>query len=431
MSTGYWEPHRCRLEWVLFLIYLSSVLVSVKSDCQAHPSFIACTRAVPRLTHLVKAGQLSHVMITQYDGELSTDIPEGYGNYTVKSLQVSKSRITNIQPRFFARLSNNKLSHLTLSAVNGTLHLDSGTLGGLESVLHTLYVSDPVLQDVSYLAKLSQLDQVSLVRTSLAELPPNFVTVLRHVIKLDLSSNQLTTLPWSEVAKRIADITFSEIKLANNRWHCDCGLRPLVVAPLEAKRKVANFECSTPADLADLPLQALTVESICPETPELPVDKRPSVPGWNTGVVGGNDAGTGSDSEPAESKPNYGNEEQPLSVAQGEEAKLATAGGMSTEVIAVIIAIVVVVAIVLIAVIVFKVRSKNQRQRKQDGDKPSHKSSTYCHVIEHPNSKQAGRNSGTNNSGAPAAPGNSYNRDLEDSERQPLAPPYYSRDPRL
>ncbi|KAF7261957.1 hypothetical protein EG68_00954 [Paragonimus skrjabini miyazakii] len=420
------------------LLSLVLLLVSSYTDasCQKIGNTVSCLYSIPNMEELKSEDTYFHVNIRYYNGGLYTAEPEGSMDHKVASIQIQKSSIGQIQPRFFSRFTGGVLSELVMKDVNGSTKVDSETFGGLENSLKKLRIMDHRLEDVSYVAQLHGLTELVLIRTGLTRFPDNIGPLLEHLKRLDLTGNQLTRLPWNLIAKRLPHQDFTAIQLGQNKWKCDCSMKPLIQAPLAAKIKVIDLNCMDPSGSGSIPFTTLKLEDICavesdedrrvngeqsnsiaePHSPTSELDGKPVYPD----VVGSRDSHPG------------------LQGTQGEESEeqqqLATAGGMSTEVIAVIVAVIVVVLIVLIAVIVFKVRSRNQRRRQQATNKqPSHKSNAYCHVIEHPTSKTGNnpaRPSGAASAGPPSA--SMYARDMDHTERQPLAPPYYAqRDNRL
>ncbi|KAF6767740.1 hypothetical protein AHF37_10246 [Paragonimus kellicotti] len=401
---------------------LSLVLLLVPSftdaSCQKIGNTVSCLYSIPNMDELKSEDTYFHVNIRYYNGGLYTAEPEGSMDHKVASIQIQKSSISQTQPRFFSRFTGGVLSELVMKDVNGSTKVDAETFGGLENSLKKLRIMDHRLEDVSYVAQLHGLTELTLIRTGLTSFPDNIGPLLEHLKRLDLTGNQLTRLPWNLIAKRLPQQDFTVIQLGQN------------------KIKVIDLNCIDPSGSGSIPFTTLKLEDIC--TTESDEDRR--VDGEQSNSI----AEPHSPNSELDGKPGYpdvagsGDSHSGLRGTQGDEdeeqQQLATAGGMSTEVIAVIVAVIVVVLIVLIAVIVFKVRSRNQRRRQQATNKqPSHKSNAYCHVIEHPTSKTGSnpvRPSGAASAGPPSA--SMYARDMDHTERQPLAPPYYAqRDNRL
>ncbi|KAF8568936.1 hypothetical protein P879_01287 [Paragonimus westermani] len=419
---------------------LSLVLLTVPyytdAVCQKIGNTVSCLYSIPNMDELKSEDTYFHVNIRYYNGGLYTAEPEGSVDHKVASVQIQKSSISHTQPRFYSRFTGGVLSELVMKDVNGSTKVDAETFGGLENSLKKLRIMDHRLEDVSYVAQLHGLIELVLIRTGLTRFPDNIGPLMDHLKLLDLTGNQLTRLPWNLIAKRLSHQDFTAIQLGQNKWKCDCSLKPLIQAPLAAKIKVVGLDCMDPSGSGSIPFTTLKLEDIC----AVESDEVRKVDGDQSNSVAEPHSPT-AERDGKEVYPDIADsrESDPgLRGTQGEQdeeqQQLATAGGMSTEVIAVIVAVIVVVLIVLIAVIVFKVRSRNQRRRQQATSKqPSHKSNAYCHVIEHPTSKTGNnpvRPSGAASAGPPSS--SIYGRDMDHTERQPLAPPYYAqRDNRL
>ncbi|KAA3681453.1 uncharacterized protein DEA37_0001823 [Paragonimus westermani] len=422
------------------LTLLSLVLLTVPcytdAICQKIGNTVSCLYSIPNMDELKSEDTYFHVNIRYYNGGLYTAEPEGSVDHKVASVQIQKSSISHTQPRFYSRFTGGVLSELVMKDVNGSTKVDAETFGGLENSLKKLRIMDHRLEDVSYVAQLHGLTELVLIRTGLSRFPDNIGPLMDHLKLLDLTGNQLTRLPWNLIAKRLPHQDFTAIQLGQNKWKCDCSLKPLIQAPLAAKFKVVGLDCMDPSGSGSIPFTTLKLEDICAvesvEDRKVNEDQSNSVaePQSPTAELDGK----GVYPDIADSRDPHPGLRGTQSEEDEEQQQLATAGGMSTEVIAVIVAVIVVVLIVLIAVIVFKVRSRNQRRRQQATTKqPSHKSNAYCHVIEHPTSKTGNnpvRPSGAASAGPPS--GSIYGRDMDHTERQPLAPPYYAqRDNRL
>ncbi|VDP82730.1 unnamed protein product [Echinostoma caproni] len=205
----------------------------VESTCYPYVRFLNCRGSLPELHELVTAGIGTNVQVSNFDGELRVDWPEKRDEFSVQSFQIHNSNIRGIAPRFFAEFSSNSLESLVLNAVNGTFELNKQTLGGLENVLKSIRISSRWLGDISYFAELKQLHTFYLGLTHLNEVPANFGSLIKRLVNVDLSKNELTRLPWDALASRIRDFEVQRFRLADNPWHCDCSLRPLLEVPDE------------------------------------------------------------------------------------------------------------------------------------------------------------------------------------------------------
>ncbi|CAL8097258.1 unnamed protein product [Calicophoron daubneyi] len=424
----------------LFLVYslfaLTILLLrphSVRTECIPFHSLISCMYRMPAARDFDAHHSDIDVIIKEYSGHFRSDRSENRYQSPISSLQIQKSEILSMEPQFFARYSANGLQHLILNSVRGDLRLDEQTLGGLESVLKSLQVSDHELTDIKYLPSMKSLKKLSLVSTRLSSLPARFDELLSHLDNLDLMNNSLTTLPWKALAERVQSPQLQHIRLALNPWHCDCSMKPLLGLGPDAIKRIVGLICATPIELKERPFNSLTLEEICPEPqePEKPIQELPGIE-------------MAKNEEPQEEKEKHFNNVYP---AQGREeekftdsllppvkprelsrdqSQVATAGGtMSTEVIAVIVAVVVVLVIVVLAVVVYKVRQRNYKRQRDGSKQPSQKSTSYCHVVAHEPSDRPMRP-------PVGATLPEYGRDAEHTERQPLAHGYNNyRDNRL
>lgn len=415
----------CLATLALALLYVVSHSDSL---CTRHAVLLMCQYTFPDAGILGEIGMATDFILTGYHGPLELPTVASTWKYSMKSIQIQHSHVTHMDEHFFARFSNGELERLTLNNVNGTFQLDKYILGGLEDTLVSLRVTEHPVGDVSYLSNLKKLGRLQLTRTGLTRLPDNFGKVLDHINVLDLTGNDLTTFPWDVIAERLEMEKLYSVRLNANKWRCDCLMKPLVEASQAAKGKITGLQCAEPPHLTDYNLLTLRVGHIC-SAEELAVVGhavvKPEIPAAETAPIGRDQGiltGSGDVGPPERGEP------------PGVPPQLATASsGFSTEIIAVIIAVILVVVVVIIVVIIFKVRSSNQRSSQQSTSKhPTHKNNPYCHVIEHPSSKSAGNSRPSGISVVGPSPSGHYARELDQAERQPLAPPYHAeKDNRL
>ncbi|CAH8461566.1 unnamed protein product [Dicrocoelium dendriticum] len=406
-----------------FALILLFVVNRTDSLCTKHAVLLMCRYTFPDAKMLGEIGMGTDMILIGYHGPLEIPKSASAGKYSMKSIQIQQSHITYMAEHFFARFSSGDLTRLTLNNVNGTFQLDKYALGELEDTLVNLRVTEHPVGDISYLSNLKKLERLQLTRTGLTSLPDNFEEVLGHISVLDLTGNELTTLPWDVIAERLEIEKLYSVRLNANKWHCDCRMRPLVEASPAAKDKVAGLQCAEPPHLADYNLLTLRAGHICSaeelvvEAPvvvqaEMPVVENAPVDRVQGVLTGSGDVGPAERSEPLDAPP-----------------QVATAGsGLSTEIIAVIVAVILVAVVVIIVVIIFKVRSSNQRSGQHATPKhPTHKNNPYCHVIEHSSSKPTGNSRPSGTTAAGPVPAGHYGRELDQAERQPLAPPYHAQ----
>lgn len=84
----------------------------------------------------------------------------------------------------------------------------------------------------------------------------SFDSIAKTIRKLDLSNNQLITLP-DNIFEQIKNPALDRaILLDGNLWHCDCRLIPLA-RQLIIRNLVAEFECKTPSCLEVSPMDGI------------------------------------------------------------------------------------------------------------------------------------------------------------------------------
>ncbi|THD25210.1 hypothetical protein D915_004034 [Fasciola hepatica] len=421
------------LQFCLSLACLSHICTRTEAICYKHGKLLNCLNSIPRRSELEGAGMQISVQINNYGGELIADLPEEKNSYSVNSLQIFNSTIRKIMPRFFSEFSSNGLELLLFNGVSGEFELNAQTLSGLEEVLTTIRVTNSrPLRDISYFAELKKLTKLHLGLTDLAEVPANFATVLSRLISMDLTRNKLTRLPWDALASRIQAVEFQRSRLSDNQWHCDCTLLPLLQVPEDSLHKIVGFQCASPSGVAGFTLAEFRAANLCKSPPIKESGKDDNFYG-KVPFEGADESQLGV--EPGDKLNPLSGSGEPGSVdlregTQGENTQdvntEVASAGLSTEVIAVIVAIVVVALIVLIAVIAFKARQSSQRRTQASRKQPTQKSNSYCAVIEHPSPPRGG--SGAQKSDTSGV-NNTYIKDPDHVERQPLAPGY--RDNRL
>ncbi|KAA0184432.1 hypothetical protein FBUS_03436 [Fasciolopsis buskii] len=391
------------------LFYASQIVTITEASCYKHGILLNCINKIPDSSDFTSS-KLESIQISNYEGDLTIDLPPDKNVHLISSVQIFNSTIHRIAPRYFADISGGSLQTLTLNAARGDFHLDAQTLGGLENVLQTLRVSVRTLGDISYFAELKKLTTLYLGLTELTEVPENFGTVISRVIAMDLSKNKLTRLPWDALARRIQNVEVSRIRLANNPWHCDCSLRPLLELPAEQISKITGFECATPSGVAGFTLTEFQAANLCKPLPaeELNRENESNEKGVFEGVDeypirDESTARRSSIIKPGESVDPDIQEGTHEEIRPNVNTEVASAG-LSTEVIAVIVAIVVKLTTFSFSFYVFSSSA----------------------VIEHPSPPRG--TSGGPKSGV-SGTNNNYTRDVDHVERQPLAPGY--RDNRL
>lgn len=401
------------LKHSLILIVLCIVANSgVDASCRIISTLIKCTDTMITDAELANADNANDLHVQNYHGQLAT---QGNSESELNSIQLQGSNITHIQPKFFYQFTNGNLKYLILNRVAGNFRLNSETLAGLEKVLLRLEVNDHELQDMGDIGNFEKLQKLKLVRTGITKMPRGFGRIVPHLEELDVSNNNLTWLPWEALANRLENSYSRSLRVGNNPWHCDCRMKPLVTASIQAKRKVSGLNCASPPELAGQKFDTLKVEDIC-TAPLEPEVKDPSPDGGTEKPVSGKDETSGE----AESSGKGG---VSTNTDQGQgEAVIASAGSsaLSTEIIAVIVAVCVIVVVIISAVIAYKVRQRNARRKTTGGKGSTFQSNAYCAVVENPEE------------GRMKHPSKLSHHDV--SEREPLAGTGYNSrypDPRL
>ncbi|CAH8580999.1 unnamed protein product [Schistosoma turkestanicum] len=422
----------------LFFILYSIPTKLIHGSCEPAQTVIICTNEFPSSSFLNNLTGKYELIIRSVKTKLDIKSFEKYHGAQIKRLQIEKSTIYSIEPKFFNIFSRNSLERLSLSNVDGSYRLDAQSLAGLSEKLNTLRINDHTLYNIDDFVILNKLTRLYLVRTHLTQLPNNFKQLLTHLEDINLSENLLTYIPWKELAERIQNDQFLKIQLGKNLWNCDCSVKPLIELKPEAKAKIYEFRCHTPENLKSRELTELTVDDVCKE--ELSQSAIPSKD-FSSNF---NNIGVFDQYQPS-GQGSSGNQQQngdlgemsgrhglkPASV-DGTEQELATAGsssGISTEMIIVICVVIACIMIIIISLIVYSSRKRAQRRKQQERNLGvSHKTNSYCAVIEHnpssriPNEKQATSQSAYNN----------YSRGILQPEKEPLAHGYGNyRDGRL
>ncbi|CAH8876109.1 unnamed protein product [Trichobilharzia szidati] len=423
---------------VLFLYYAANCVKGITGNCETAQSVIICTNELPSSQFLNNLTGKYELIIKSVKTKLNIKSFEKYQGAKITRLQIEKSTLFSIEPKFFATFSGDSLERLSLSNVDGTYRLDAQSLAGLSEKLKFLRINDHNLNinnNIDDFVILNKLTSLYLVRTQLTSLPDNFKQMLTHLEDINLSENMLTYMPWKSLAERIQNDQFLKIQLGKNLWHCDCGIKPLVELKPEAKAKIYEFRCHTPENLKSRELSGLAVEDICSEE----LSNSGGLSGDFTGSYNENHGGFDNYNNPTGQ--NYpgkssniddvssGKDLKPVNTRGQNDQVLSTAGGLSTEMITVIVAVIAVVLVVIIALIAYSVRKRSQRRKQQERNLGvSHKTNSYCAVIEHnPSSRMQSEKQVSSHS-----PYNNHSRGMSQPEKEPLAPGYNNyRDGRL
>ncbi|CAH8668547.1 hypothetical protein MS3_00003653 [Schistosoma haematobium] len=420
---------------LLFFTIHSIPIKLIHGSCEPAQFVIICTNEFPSRSFLNNLTGKYELIIQSVKTKLDVKSFEKYQGAQIKRLQIEKSTIYSIEPKFFNIFSRNSLERLSLSNVDGPYRLDAQSLAGLSEKLNTLRINDHALDNIDDFVILNKLTRLYLVRTHLTQLPNNFKQLLTHLEDINLSENLLTYIPWKELAERIQNDQFLKIQLGKNLWNCDCSVKPLIELKPEAKAKIYEFRCHAPENLKSRELTELTVDDICKE--ELSQSVIPSEDlssNYNIGVFDQYQP-TGQDNSNQQQNGDFGetsgrHDLKPVN-ADGNEQQLATAGssGISTEMIIVICVVIACIIVIIISLIVYSSRKRAQRRKQQERNLGvSHKTNSYCAVIEHnPSSRTPSEKQATSQS-----PYNNYSRGISQPEKEPLAHGYGNyRDGRL
>ncbi|CAH8626253.1 unnamed protein product [Heterobilharzia americana] len=377
--------------FLLFTYYSVNIVKQINGNCEPSQYVIICTNELPSSQFLNNLTGRYELIIKSVKTKLEVKSFEKYQGAKITRLQIEKSTLFSIEPKFFAIFSSNSLERLSLSNVDGTYRLDAQSLAGLSEKLNTLRINDHDLSDnIDDFVILNKLTRLYLVRTQLTTLPDNFRQLLTHLEDINLSENFLTYMPWKTLAERIQNDQFLKIQLGKNLWNCDCGIKPLVELKPEAKTKIYEFRCHSPENLKSRELSELTVEDVCSEELNNPMGSFRDVTRNYKDNLGVFDNYNNPGGESYEGR-NINLDEmstrkdlKPVDAHDQSGQQLATAGNLSTEMITVIVGIIAVVLVVMTAFIAYAVRKRSQRRKQHERNLGvSHKTNSYCAVIEH------------------------------------------------
>ncbi|VDP56026.1 unnamed protein product [Schistosoma margrebowiei] len=220
---------------LLFFTIYSIPIKLIHGSCEAAQSVIICTNEFPSSSFLNNLTGKHELIITSVKTKLDIKSFEKYQGAQINRLQIEKSTIYSIEPKFFNIFSRNSLERLSLSSVDGSYRLDAQSLAGLSEKLNTLRINDHALDNIDDFVILNKLTRLYLVRTHLTQLPNSFKQLLTHLEDINLSENLLSYIPWKELAERIQNDQFLKIQLGKNLWNCDCSVKPLIELKPEAK----------------------------------------------------------------------------------------------------------------------------------------------------------------------------------------------------
>ncbi|OXA53428.1 SLIT and NTRK-like protein 5 [Folsomia candida] len=170
------------------------------------------------------------------------------GFVSLKKINLSNCRIMDIDQDTFLGLQI--IYHLDLS-YNSLSSINLNT-----SAVKTLNLRGNPIKNLDFNKHL--LDEIDLSNCSLDRIPPNRPFLFSSLKKINLDSNKLTTLPWSEV--RATDLR--HISLKENPWRCDCHMHFLEedlhnVYHINTEDDVV---CDSPPKLRGLGLDSITRE---------------------------------------------------------------------------------------------------------------------------------------------------------------------------
>ena len=173
------------------------------------------THVPPNLPHNIKVLDLSDNII----GVLSDNSFVKYEYLEI--LYIRNNSLRTIRPKAFARMR--MLLYLDLS-FNSLVSIPSTIFNDLSALLtlslqgnRITVIEKQTFQNVSYLTNLF------LGGNHIELIEPEAFKGLSRLQRLELQNNALTKLD-SQIVQYFS-ISLKEIKLHNNRWYCDCGLR--------------------------------------------------------------------------------------------------------------------------------------------------------------------------------------------------------------
>ncbi|TNN19214.1 SLIT and NTRK-like protein isoform 2 [Schistosoma japonicum] len=368
---------------LLFLTLHSIPIQFVHGSCETAQSVIICTNEFPSSSFLNNLTGKYELIIRSVQAKLDIKSFEKYQGAQIRRLQIERSTIYSIEPKFFNIFSRNSLERLSLSNVDGSYRLDAQSLAGLSEKLNTLRINDHTLENIDDFVILNKLTRLYLVRTHLTQLPENFKQLLTHLEDINLSENFLTSMPWKALADRVQNDQFLKIQLGKNLWNCDCSLKPLIELKPEAKAKVYEFHCHSPENLKLREITELTTDDVCKE--EL---SRASIPSKDLSL-NNNNTGLSGEYPSGQEYNNYNNQNPDLNgmfnrndlqPVNADQQELATAGsgGLSTEMIIVIAVVIACIVILIISLIIYSSRKRAQRRKQQERNLGvSHKTNSY------------------------------------------------------
>lgn len=128
----------------------------------------------------------------------------------------------------------------------------NSTMVRLAEVVIFVNLADTINQTT--FAGLTFVNTLTLARCQITSIGANsFDSIAKTIRKLDLSNNQLITLP-DNIFEQIGNSALDRaILLERNLWHCDCRLIPLARL-LIIRNLITEFECNTPSCLESSPM---------------------------------------------------------------------------------------------------------------------------------------------------------------------------------
>ena len=173
------------------------------------------THVPPNLPHNIKVLDLS-------DNIINILSDNSFVKYEyMEILYMRNNSLKVIKPKAFARMR--MLLYLDLS-FNSLVSIPSTIFNDLSALLtlslqgnHITVIDRNTFQNVSYLSNLF------LAGNHIEFIDPEAFRGLNRLQRLELQNNALTKLDSETV--QYFSVSLKEIKLHNNRWYCDCGLR--------------------------------------------------------------------------------------------------------------------------------------------------------------------------------------------------------------
>ncbi|XP_035711359.1 SLIT and NTRK-like protein 4 isoform X1 [Folsomia candida] len=249
----------------LFLLSISTSL-QLTSACTCtffqSPSTLRCSNCT-EIPSYHDPRSITHLDLSSGSNTLTNALTSNTfinkGFFTLKHINLSHTEIGDIDMDAFLGIKELRevtldLSYNSISFLRMTRFTNPKVLNLRGNPIESL--------DLGWLA--TELSELDLSNCSLTKIPPGAPFINSHLARINLDSNRLTSLPWTE----IRNMNFlKELSLKDNPWRCDCQMYFLREYLLNRRGLDISSEvvCASPPELKGRRLSSIPMgELYCP-----------------------------------------------------------------------------------------------------------------------------------------------------------------------